>query len=400
MAEKNNLPDILRPPVNFFQGLIDGVLSNSVFNAPAEFLIKLGEDLNEGKNYTLKQFQTWIDGSREIIERAEEIKKNLDEGTQKALNNRIISSLIGSPFGDFRLSGIEMNFREHGKDVRVEDLVRHYIRVIAANNSDAQFIIYVHGLFNDETLWTKIKPGKFLMAEELKNKHFYPIYLRYHPGLHISENGKLGNSLFQDLFDELEKYDIKNKIHVVTYSMGGLVFRSSLYYAKVGNHPGCWRKKISKIIFISSPDAGSYLEKMGFWLAIGLSLSKTKLIRRIALASNIRAESMKDLSHGIIREEDWNTVNYFQRFLKPVSYGEIEGLDVYQIFSLLTEKESRWQNWMGDGVVEHYSLTALTKEIQKKPNSNLRTRVLYGKNHFNILDGEDTYKIAKEILFN
>jgi pimeloyl-ACP methyl ester carboxylesterase len=384
-------------PMDFFRNLWEGFLAQPVVKAPVEFVGMVAEDLNERKDYTLKQIQTWMDATKEVMDRASDIKKSIDENTQKALNNRIISSVIGNPFGNFQLSGINTAFRENGRDISVDKLVRHYIKVIHGNNPEAGFIIYVHGLFNDENLWIKKRPDNFLMAESLKDDCLYPLYVRYHPGLHISENGKKLSHLLRDLFQELRNHNLIIKIDVVTYSMGGLIFRSALYTAMTEHLS--WREEINKVVFVSSPDGGSYLEKIGFWLALGLSFSRRKLIQRIAIAANIRAESMKDLSHGIIREEDWKNPNYFQRFFKPVSYGELEGVDAYQIFSLLTAKDSRWQNWMGDGIVEFHSLAALKNELLKKNKPESRSFILYGKNHFNIVDSYETYQKVREILF-
>ncbi|HPG30809.1 MAG TPA: hypothetical protein PLQ81_08500, partial [bacterium] len=97
----------------------------------------------------------------------------------------------------------------------------------------------------------------------------YSAYVRFNHGLHISENGRLLLELLRELRSQLPNV----KLHFLSYSIGCLITRSMMFQAKESSEGSL--KGLGKIVNIASPDMGSYLEKLGFW--VGFLMEKTPI---------------------------------------------------------------------------------------------------------------------------
>ena len=174
-------------------------------------------------------------------------------------------------------------------------------------------------LFCDEYVWTKpvhreqqVVNDQVYLADHLKEKNFFPIIIRYNNGKPVPENGK---ELYQLLKLFLEQDD-KIKLHVIAYSLGGLLLRSALYHAEREVNDWLFRERLRKLVLVSSPDGGSYLEKIGYFLGHGLLISPPVLLKIIGFIGNMRSDGIKDLSHGVITRDkvslfNWHTVALF-----------------------------------------------------------------------------------------
>ena len=153
------------------------------------------------------------------------------------------------------------------------------------------------------------------------------------------------------------------------------------------------------MIFISSPDGGSYLEKSGFWATVIMERAPNIAFMLLGIIGNLRSDAIKDLSHGVIREEDWNSFNYLSRYWKSHYFGELENIDCYQFYSSFGEDGSPFQEWLGDGIVELPSLTILTENVfLRKDRKELRSTNIVGNNHFTILQSGLLKKRIREIM--
>ena len=188
----------------------------------------------------------------------------------------------------------------------------------------------------------------------------------------------------------------------ICYSQGGLLLRSALYYAKAvaGQDAESYLPlPIGKAVLISSPDGGSYIEKLGFWLGLTMEFMPLLSLKAIGFVGNQRAEAMKDMSHGIIREEDRDNSasNQVARYLQERYFGELDDIDAYQVYSLVSEKEGI-EAWLGDGVVEKPSLAMLSQRVfRAKENPDSRVHVIQDCSHFQIMHTEEASRILREI---
>ncbi len=312
-------------------------------------------------------------------------------------DNRVLSSILGSSHNSLiSLTEIKMSFRSLGKDISIEEILYDY-----KQSGLSKIILFIPGLFTDESLWLDrtltidnrnvISSG---IADDYQRRGYYPIFIRFNHGKHISDNGKELLLLLTDLLNR----DPSLRLNVFCYSIGCLVFRSTLYYARE-NLSEISIKNIDKVIFISSPDGGSYLEKAGFWATFLMERAPTLAIQLIGIIGNLRSDAIKDLSHGVIREEDWNQFNYLSRYWQNHYFGELDNINCYQLYSSFGEENSILQEWLGDGIVELSSLTLLRDNVfLKKDRTQLRSTNITGNNHFTILQSGLLRKRIAEIM--
>jgi hypothetical protein len=294
--------------------------------------------------------------------------------------NKVISSILGSSHDDLiSFSKIRMLFRHDHVDVNAETIIELY-----RESGLKKAILYVPGLFCDETLWMKLDDEDTGLGDYFLNQGYYPIYIRYNQGAHISVNGKDLVALMEKLF----ALEPNLPLSIITYSQGGLVLRSALYYAKQAS--AAFLPKIQKVFIISSPNGGSYIEKIGFWAGMAMQASPFFIMKIVGFIGNLRSDAIKDLSHGIIREEDWKLGSQIFRYRTEHYFGELDEIDAYQAYSLAGETDNIFQSFFGDGIIEKWSIESLTDKVfNKKLNPETRTLKLLGKNHFQILNAPE-----------
>lgn len=305
-------------------------------------------------------------------------------------DNRFFSSIIGSSHDNkISMTKITLSLREKGKDISVSEALKKY-----TVSKQKKAVLLIPGLFCDETLWMdcqkKDENEKEYTSIGLTSKFaslgYYSFFLRYNQGMHISDSGQA----LLDLLDEFFQNYTGDKLDIVSYSQGGLVLRSLLYQAKKEHR--VWLDKIGKVILISCPDGGSYLEKIGFWAGVLMENSPTIFLKLTGIIGNLRSDGIKDLSHGIIREEDWRNPFHLGRYVSQTYFGELDGIDAYQFYSLIGEGNDPLQEWFGDGIVEKSSLIHLTKKVfQQKPNPENRSHLIRNSNHFLIMESEEFF---------
>lgn len=355
------------------------VVNNSVHNSE--------EKLNEAIKQTKKAFEIAIN-SMDIAQR---------HSIDFIYDNRVISSILGSSHNSLiSLTDIKMSFRKNGYDITVKDVYDDFKR-----SGYNKIILYIPGLFTDETLYqdfsVKIDDREITssgIADSYLKYGYYPLIVRFNHGKHISDNGK---ELYK-LLSEFVEFDNYVQINIISYSIGCLITRSMLYYARENNsYLGI--RNIRRVVFISSPDGGSYLEKLGFWFGFLMESSPVTALKLIGIIGNLRSDAIKDLSHGVIREEDWNFSNPISRYFQDKYFGELDGIDCYQFYSSFSQDDNPFHEWLGDGIVELPSLQFLTKKVfLKKDRSELRSINIEGNNHFTILQSGLLRKKLGEIF--
>ncbi len=165
-------------------------------------------------------------------------------------------------------------------------------------NSNRNVCLFLHGAASIETHWNKNATINY--AESLYNKYNYlPLFVRYNSGLHISENGKQLNSLLKALCAVNSIDDIV----IIGHSMGGLVFRSAVFYAH--QYSSNWVKKVKHAFYLGSPHQGAPLEKFGAFTQSILEKIPNPYTKATHKLINIRSNGIKDLRHGYLRDEEW-----------------------------------------------------------------------------------------------
>ncbi|MCB1137409.1 MAG: alpha/beta hydrolase [Leptospiraceae bacterium] len=314
---------------------------------------------------------------------------------QILFDNVAVASVAGSSFAGVTISKIQPSFRLNGENVSLADISEDYRRQDRDSVKRGPLLL-IPGLFCDESLWSDSgQPESF--AAMVRNLGYYPVNFRFNPGNPIPENGRALFTMLNEFFAHEDFYESRPR--VLSYSQGGLILRAAIYLSMQPGAPvGDYSRWLDHSIFIASPDGGSYIEKLGFWIGLGLSRVPLPVVSILGAIGNERSDAMKDLSHGIIREED-RAVHHPDRYGLDTYHGELDNIPGTQIFSSISNKTEIWGSWFGDGVVEDTSLRMLSDSVfRKKKNPEDRVHHLEGLSHFQIMNSPETLKIVKRIL--
>ncbi|MCB1305656.1 MAG: hypothetical protein KDK37_15315 [Leptospiraceae bacterium] len=288
----------------------------------------------------------------------------------------VLGSSFRSPDHDIRTS-----LRRNGTDESVNQFLEGFRK-----SGHSRIVFFVPGLFSDESLWTQCGSPKHFasLAESLGG---FAGFFRFPP----LESIIVVAGEFLSILQALRKEIPDVPMDIVTYSEGGLIVRAALYRDQneiQGPESGAITAWIRHILMISSPDGGSFLEKMGFWIGLGLAGLSQLAGRLINYPEMERSPAIKDLSLGRIRESDSDQL-YF---------GELDKVPCTQVYSLISKNNNVWESWLGDGVVEETSLAYLSARVYaSKPNPSRRVHCILGKNHFEILNDESVSRILTEV---
>lgn len=359
-------------------------------------LYQASRGMKEGAASTSEALSIASKATRYAFDVARKSVADSDRTVEQILfDNVAVASVAGSSFAGVTISKIQPSFRLNGKDATLEEVAEDY-------RSREKFsvrrgpLLLIPGLFCDEGLWKDSgQPQSFL--EVIYEAGFYPVHFRFNPGNSIPENGRALFRMMNDFFAHGEFYESRPR--VLCYSQGGLILRSAIYLSREPGAPaGDYSNWLDHTIFIACPDGGSYIEKLGFWIGLGLSRVPLPVVSILGAIGNERSDAMKDLSHGIIREED-RAVHHPDRYGLDTYHGELDNIMGTQIYSSISSKSEIWGSWFGDGVVEDTSLRMLSDSVfRKKKNPEERVHHLEGLSHFQIMNAPETLAIVKRIL--
>lgn len=307
---------------------------------------------------------------------------NPDSRTSQAM----LSALNGA-IGDHLLAtqnplAISMQLRKNGQALNRSELM-----ALIEKNS-GKLLILIHGLCMNDLQWRQDEHDHGVkLAEELG---LSVVYLHYNTGRHISDNGQD----LAELLHSLSKLSSQTmKMYILAHSMGGLVARSAIEYAKTVDYS--WPNTLKKLIFLGTPHHGAPLEKAGNWLDLVLANHHYSL--PFARLAKGRSAGITDLRYGNLQKSDWHNVDRFdnsgdQRSPIPLPTG-------VQCFAVATSATNSPSGFLGDGLVTIKS--ALGQHEQ--PTFNLcfeekRTWVGTNINHMQLLSDAKVYQILKHWL--
>jgi len=252
----------------------------------------------------------------------------------------------------------------------------------------SKVLLLIHGLCMDDLQQHGRRSNNAIeYGEALASALDYsPVYLRYNSGLHISQNGR-------ELSDQLEQLvtcwpSAIEDLSVIAHSMGGLLIRSALYYAKqAGLH---WPDKIGNIVFLGTPHHGAPLERAGNWL--DEILGSTPYTKPFVALSQLRSAGITDLRYGNVLHEDWHGHNRFHlkpdtRQLTPLP----EAVGCHTVAATLAEKRGVLADHLvGDGVVPLLSALGQHKEVKRSLFFSKSSQMItYQTNHMDILNSPE-----------
>jgi len=216
-------------------------------------------------------------------------------------------------------------------------------------NATPKLLLVIHGLCMNDLQWTtQHQEQPVNHASALASTLGYtPIYLRYNTGLHVSQNGR---ELALQLEDLVQRGPAAlTDITVLAHSMGGLLIRSALFYARQDGL--AWPQKVKKIAFLGTPHHGAPLERAGNW--VDEILGSTPYSRPFAKLGQLRSAGVTDLRYGHLLDVDWQGHDRFRR--KPDSRQSVplpDGVACFTVAATATPQRGPLADrLLGDGLV-------------------------------------------------
>jgi hypothetical protein len=197
--------------------------------------------------------------------------------------------------------GVPMAVRAGGRDVPA-----HRATLAAAfPDATARPVVFVHGLCETDAAWAirAAEHGGTYATRVLPGVGGTPVVLRYNSGLRISENGRRLAGLLEALVDAwpVEIEDLT----LVGHSMGGLVIRSAGHAAT--ERGDRWPALVAATVSLGTPHLGAPLERAA--ARATWALSALPEARPIAAVLAARSAGIKDLRHGALVDEEWETLD-------------------------------------------------------------------------------------------
>ena len=249
-------------------------------------------------------------------------------------------------------------------------------------------LVLLHGLCMNDLQWSR--EGHDHGAALARDLGYAPVYLHYNTGRHISANGREFAGLMQSLVREWP-HPIE-QLAIVGHSMGALVARSACHYAALAGHD--WPGRLDHLVLLGAPHFGAPLERAGARVDFLLAISP--YTAPFARLGKVRSAGIKDLSHGYLRDEDWQARARAARVPVPLP----AGVRCYAVAASRQERPpSPGARIRGDGLVPVDSALGRHGDASLDlalPQS--RRWVGYGLGHLDLLSSDDVYRQVRRWL--
>ena len=260
--------------------------------------------------------------------------------------------------------------------------------------ANGKLLLMIHGLCRNDLQWDAqhevqaVNHGQTLAAE----LGFTPIYLRYNSGLHTSQNGR---ELASQLEQLIRHWPVPvEEISVLAHSMGGLIIRSAVHYARADGL--IWPQRLRNIVFLGTPHHGAPLERAGN--IVDVVLGSTSFTAPLARLGQLRSAGITDLRFGCVLDEDWHGHDRFHR--KPDSRQRVplpEGVACFAIAATTAAKRSLLADRLiGDGLVPLHSALGHHRDAKRRLDFPKSSQwIAYQTSHMALLSHPD---VAAQML--
>lgn len=258
----------------------------------------------------------------------------------------------------------------------------------AIAEASAKVLLLIHGLCMNDLHWNtphqgqRVDHGQTLSAA----LGYSPVYLRYNSGLHISQNGR---ELAQQLQQLLTRWPRPiEEISVLAHSMGGLVIRSAVHYARQLGLD--WPDRLKSIVFLGVPHHGAPLERAGN--RVDALLGSTPYTAPFARLGHLRSAGITDLRYGYLLDDDWHGHDRFQR--RADSHHRLPLPERVACFAVAATSAARRSpladRLIGDGLVPLPSALGQHRDPRRSLCfSHAAQLVVYRTNHLGLLSSPE-----------
>ncbi|MFZ4539105.1 esterase/lipase family protein [Propionivibrio sp.] len=320
-----------------------------------------------------------------LLDSAEEAKPGTPqrEAVLAALNGVMGDRLLASsnPFA------IPMTLRYQGEAL-------NWLALPSMPEVGGKVLLLIHGLCMNDLQWHSEHQGKPVdHGQALASALGYtPVYLRYNSGLHTSQNGRELSAHLEQLATHwpvpIEEFT------VVAHSMGGLLIRSAVHYARQENLH--WPQHLKNIVFLGVPHHGAPLERAGN--RVDVILSSTPYTAPFARLGRLRSAGITDLRYGNVLDEDWHGHDRFQRQSDSRQHLPLPaGVACYSVAATTAAKRSKLADRLiGDGLVPVLSALGQHHDAQRTlVFSKTSQSIAYRTNHMALLSSPE---VTRQLL--
>jgi pimeloyl-ACP methyl ester carboxylesterase len=172
---------------------------------------------------------------------------------------------------------------------------------VAFPGGTPRLAVFLHGLGGTEDTWLFAARRHYddpamCFGSKLSDEFGYTaLYVRYHTGLHVSENGGLLGAVVANRPMAVEE------IALIGHSMGGLIARRGCHG---GQQAGAsWVPAVRHVVCLGSPHLGARVEKNV--AVLSRALAGVAETRPFAFLLSERSAGIKDLRRGYLTEDGW-----------------------------------------------------------------------------------------------
>ncbi|MFL5320754.1 MAG: alpha/beta hydrolase [Myxococcaceae bacterium] len=159
------------------------------------------------------------------------------------------------------------------------------------SHGSGRIVILVHGLMNDESVWTGNDGSRDFGSRLSEELGFTPLYVRYNSGLPIAQNGERLSRLIEETLSLWPRP--VEEVLLIGYSMGGLIARSACHFASEQQSP--WVKRLRRAVYVGTPHRGAPMERLGKLVTRVLRAVDDPYTRLAAELGDLRSAGIKDL---------------------------------------------------------------------------------------------------------
>jgi hypothetical protein len=333
------------------------------------FSNEIVKNIEQIKNISQESLLTLLYYYSEFLSNIIDIIQPFEPSLTKSLFNEIF---LPSLFSDKLLTSeyFDVFIKNNGNILSTERVVQE----IQELNYKSVFLL-IPPLLSDETIWESTYQNQTTIDNLLKNKNIYTIKFQFDPAKTIQENSQILYSILKDIFDNLEK---KIQFNVIAFSTGNYIIRYLINY-----YNDFFINKFYNLIMINSPELGVKLERFILWAGFLYKYAPKTSINILKI--------LTDENFKIINDFD-NSILFSKQFLQKEK--EIfKQYKINKIYSLITENNSMWSPWLGDGLIEEPSLSFHNEDISEKNIS-----IINGTSHLQIIPSAELRNILHQII--
>lgn len=331
-------------------------------------------------------------GADTLLTRLQPLLESADDAEPGSPQREAVLAALNGVMGDHLLAS--NNPLATPMTLRFRDATLDVDALPPMPEATGKVFLLIHGLCMNDLQWRTrhdalpIDHGEALAA----TLGYSPIHLRYNSGLHTSQNGRELSARLEQLLSHWPTPI--EELSVVAHSMGGLLIRSAIHYAR--QDALRWPDRLKHIVFLGTPHHGAPLERAGNW--VDAVLGSTRYSAPFTRLAQLRSAGITDLRYGHVLDEDWQG---HDRFRRAPDHREVvplpSGVACHAVAATTASKRSALTDRLiGDGLVPLHSALGQHDDARRTLGFAKSSQwIAYRTNHMQLLSSPD---VTRQLL--